>query len=328
MKSISSMATMFLQLLLFIFLAVSIAGADISYYSYDDVLLVANNNSNVSLDIATYFAAQRNVTNIVYLNCSAEEEINFTQFNNTILIPIEEYLIGNGLNESINYIVTTKGVPLIFNLTVEFMGTYDFSVDSKLALFLGDYSWRMRHLTTTANPYAGKEEIFSSLNNSIYLVTRLTGYNYTDVKNLIDNGNTSNTANNGTFVLDIDPGYDTSSGGSYKYANDYMRSANTMLLSKNYSVEIDETATYLTNRNDLLGYCSWGSNDGSANGVTAIPNNTWLPGAIVETYVSTSARTFTEPATYGQSLIADLIREGVSGVKGYVTEVSQSRRAP
>ena len=44
------------------------------------------------------------------------------------------------------------------------------------------------------------------------------------------------------------------------------------------------------------------------------------PGAIADTYVSTSARTFNSPATYGQSLIADLIAEGITGVMGYAFE--------
>ena len=46
----------------------------------------------------------------------------------------------------------------------------------------------------------------------------------------------------------------------------------------------------------------------------------WLPGALAETFVSTSARSFTLPPTYGQSLIADLIAEGLTGAKGYVYE--------
>ena len=42
-------------------------------------------------------------------------------------------------------------------------------------------------------------------------------------------------------------------------------------------------------------------------------------GSISDTAVSTSARTFL-PTTGGQSLIADLIAHGVTGVKGYTNE--------
>jgi hypothetical protein len=51
-----------------------------------------------------------------------------------------------------------------------------------------------------------------------------------------------------------------------------------------------------------------------------MPHNTWVAGAIGETYVSTDGRTFTAPPTYGQSLVADLVAEGITGVKGYVYE--------
>lgn len=62
----------------------------------------------------------------------------------------------------------------------------------------------------------------------------------------------------------------------------------------------------------------------------------WLPGALAATFVSTSARTLREPPrdwhpgrqrdrdTYfagsPQSLIGDLVRDGVTGVSGYVSE--------
>ena len=50
------------------------------------------------------------------------------------------------------------------------------------------------------------------------------------------------------------------------------------------------------------------------------PHNGWVDGAIAETAVSTGGRSFTWGTTYGQSLIADLLEDGVSGVKGYVYE--------
>jgi uncharacterized protein (TIGR03790 family) len=50
------------------------------------------------------------------------------------------------------------------------------------------------------------------------------------------------------------------------------------------------------------------------------PHNTWVDGAVGETYVSTGGRSFTYGTGYGQSLVADLIKDGISGVKGYVYE--------
>jgi len=86
---------------------------------------------------------------------------------------------------------------------------------------------------------------------------------------------------------------------------------------------------YVTSREGVIGYVSWGSNDHHADDFTmhALPSNSWSPGALVETYVSTSARSFDNPPSYGQSLIADLIEEGVSGAKGYVYEPYSSSMA-
>ena len=113
-------------------------------------------------------------------------------------------------------------------------------------------------------------------------------------------------------MLDVDPGRD---GGSYQIGNDWMRNANATLKPASYDVLLDETDVYVTQQENVTGYASWGSNDGHDHEYTdnAKPYNQWLPGAIAETIVSTSARSFRNTTTYGQSLIADLIVEGVSG---------------
>src|SRR5262249_56609350 len=85
---------------------------------------------------------------------------------------------------------------------------------------------------------------------------------------------------------------------------------------------------------DVIGYAGWGSNDPAIK--TRAPGFQWLPGAIASWYVSTSARTFTRPpsgwnigpwgdektyhATSPQSLIGDLIAEGVTGVGGFALD--------
>ncbi len=74
----------------------------------------------------------------------------------------------------------------------------------------------------------------------------------------------------------------------------------------------------------MLGYYSWGSND-----LLEFDRHLGLgfvPGAIGATFVSTDARTFHEPPASwtpgktGQSLIGDLIRDGITGVAGHVAE--------
>ncbi len=278
-------------------------------YSYDDTILIINKNSQISKDIGNYFRSRRNISNskIVYINTIDSEEINLENFNIQIRKPIENFLISNNLTGHINYIVTTKGLPL------KITDNTGRSVDSELTLILGPFNESIGVTKKIFNPYFAENETFSRSKYGIYLVTRLTGYNFTDVKNMIDKS--SNTTNKGTFVFDIAPG----KGGGYQIYNNQMIDAAKILEEKCYNVTLDNTTTFLTNQNNVLGYVSWGSNDPDSRN-NAKTYNTWTPGAIVETAVSSSGRTFQYPPRYGQSLIADLIAEGVIGAKGYVGE--------
>lgn len=80
-----------------------------SYYDYNDVLLVSNNQSAVSMNISDYFYAQRNMAYRVNISVIEQETINFTTFNNSIRIPIENYLSNNNLINNISYIVFLGG---------------------------------------------------------------------------------------------------------------------------------------------------------------------------------------------------------------------------
>jgi len=200
------------------------------------------------------------------------------------------------------------------------------SVDDELALILGPYESRIGGPGRGASPYFGRDGHFSRADYGIYLVTRLTGYNTSEVKKIIDlaveadtNDSARGALRHGLFVLDVDPSKD---GGSYQVGNDWLRGANASLASAGFDVLLNETDEYVTHQDNVSGYASWGSNDNHDHLYTdhAKPYNDWLPGAIAETFVSTSARSFRNTTGYGQSLIADLIVEGVTGVKGYVYE--------
>jgi hypothetical protein len=130
---------------------------------------------------------------------------------------------------------------------------------------------------------------------------------------------------NSTYVFDEDPDWNS----SLPSLNSYLATARTTLEGRGKTVVLDQSTTYMTNAAAVIGYTSWGSNDHYANNYTtnAIPHNTWANGAIAETYVSTSGRSFMLPPSYGQSLVADLIQEGISGAKGYVYEPYSSAMA-
>lgn len=452
-------------------------------YNYDDVLVIYNNNSALSRQIAFYFQTTRNIADINMCNISTStgEVINRAEFEN-VRAQVENYLINNNLTNTTNYFVTTKGVPL----KVSEQNTADdnwnipssidrASFDQELSMIMGPYVDQIGIGGPFLNPLFEETQDHSREAQGMFLVTRLTGYEWGDIKRMIDNGNVSYGYHTGNFVLDVDPGKDGSPG--YQVGNDWLRNANLILNTRGYTTLLDQTDTFVTDQTNVGGYGSWGSNDGHyssnwalnngletdnspADGIpdnwfvefdpvndnlsrnntwsqqgtwsfnitrteknsnfsaisqnitipanvrfylagfvnvsnvtndkgahlmiraydagdnllqifngttrrrgtaanfqslgqlryepvqnavkitvsgvlskstgTALfdnirlfeikPHNTWVPGAIAETFVSTGGRSFKITTTYGQSLVADLIREGVSGVKGYVYE--------
>jgi uncharacterized protein (TIGR03790 family) len=286
--------------------------------TYKDVLVVINSASGISDSVGSYFANVHNIPaqNIVRITAPTTEEIDSVQFEN-LRTQIQSALISRNIKDSINYIVTTKGVPLKVR---RWTSDANSSVESELTLILSPYASSIGQNGRIISPYYNQRQNFTRAKYGIYLVTRLDGYSYNDIKSLIDRSSSipRSIPSGATFVLDEDPTYAT----SIPYLNTYLSNAANLLRTRGQTCILDTTTVYLTHKANVLGYVSWGSNDRNQQYYTsnAKPMNTYLPGAIVETYVSTSARSFANPPTYGQSLVADLIAEGVTAVKGYVYE--------
>lgn len=315
----------FLSLVIALTTAATLAQAQTNY---NDVLVVINTNSPVSDSIGTYFAQARNIpaVNVARIGVSANEEIDTVQFND-LRAQLENYIIAHNLQNQVNYIVTTKGTPLKVNRGNTFSTTSpSSSVESELTLILGQYSNQIGGNGFTTSPYYYQNASFSRATYGIYLVTRLDGYSFDDVKQLIDrSGPNTYMSPMSEFVFDQDPDWNSSLPG----LNNYMSTARNRLTTKGLVATLNQDTVYMTEKEQVAGYASWGSNDHYADHFTqyARPRNLWAPGAIAETYVSTSGRTFSLPASYGQSLIADLVAEGISGAKGYVYEPYSSAMA-
>jgi uncharacterized protein (TIGR03790 family) len=295
---------------------------------YDDVLVIINKNSPISDSIGTYFAQARNIPaiNVARLPLPTAETIDSIKFD-TLRARVERYILNNNLQDKINYIVTTKGVPLRVNRGNTFhTQSPSASVESELSLILGPYSDYIGQAGAVLSPYHGANTRFSRASYGFYLVTRLDGYTYQDVKAMIDKAAQPNEIPaEGTFVFDQDPDWTPFLGT----LNTNIVRAHEILTKRGFSSLLDSSHIYQTTRSNVIGYVSWGSNDHYDELYTenAKPKNRWLPGAIAETYVSTSARSFRSPLTYGQSAIADLIAEGITGAKGYVYEPFASAMA-
>ena len=210
----------------------------------------------MSKNIADYFVSKRDFPhgNIINISAPAGETVSRAQFDE-FRLQIEDNITRRGLTTKINFIITTKGVPL----RISGSGDYKASVDSELALILGPNKNSIGNLRWLINPYYNKKGAFDSQKYGMYLVNRLTAYTFDEVKNIIDNAAISLNVT-GKFILDVDPGRDGSPG--YKVGNDWLRSAKNILTPRGYEIIHDETNTFINNITGVAGYSSWGSNDG------------------------------------------------------------------
>ncbi|MCX6344953.1 MAG: TIGR03790 family protein, partial [Armatimonadetes bacterium] len=188
--------------------------------------------------------------------------------------------------------------------------------------------------TVYANQYWWSYAPFRHEDRGGYLVTRLDGYTEADAKALVDHALGAPT--NNRILLDavaergipanqpkcllfpdgaFNPDY------QLEYADfdaDMVRASQILANRPDFSVTLDITSTFMGSSEPLLGYVSWGSNDGHFS-LSTYRSLTFTPRALADTAVSSSGRTFL-PTTGGQSLIADLVAKGVTGAKGYVSE--------
>jgi uncharacterized protein (TIGR03790 family) len=292
----------------------------------DSVLVVINQTSALSRQIGEYYAQRRHIpsSNICGINASANEEISRSDFDDQIARPIQNYLRGHNLTEKVLYIVTTAGVPLKVhgNLGLDAEAA---SVDSELTLLYFDLHGRAHPLPAgIANPFFGKINApFRHPDFPIYLVTRLAGFDFDDVKGIIDRALVAR--NRGKFVIDL-KGSDNTQGNAW-----LLQAAGQLPRDR---VVLDTSRTVLSHESDVIAYASWGSNDPDRK--ERHLGFHWLPGAIMTEYVSTNGRSFARPpdtwnmgawgdakATFQgspQSLTADYIHDGVTGASGHVYE--------
>jgi len=290
------------------------------------VLLVVNGSDPVSRQVADYYRPRRSVPlkNVCVLQSDLGEEITWEAYVVRVERPIADCLRKNGLSEKILYIVLAMGAPLKIqgggsHLTAEYA-----SVDSELTLLYG----KMKGATfvrqgTVPNPFFGQRDApFQHPRFPIYLVTRLAAYDLAGVKAMIDRSLAAR--NRGKFVIDWN--------GPNGDGQHWLQTA-AMLLPPGRVVS-DGTPKVLYDQKEVIGYASWGSNDD--NRKRRWLGFQWLPGAIATEFVSTNARTLKRPpddwtlTTYEdrqhffagspQSLSADLLQEGATGVSGNVYE--------
>jgi uncharacterized protein (TIGR03790 family) len=269
------------------------------------LIIVENTQSADSVAIGAYYALKRHIpaASICRISCPTTEDCAKEDFDRQIRQPIQKFI--RARKPDVDFIVLTKGIP-----TWTHEGA--FSVDSMLVAM----DWTLLK-SRTVNSYFSKDIPFSHARFNEYLVTRLDGYTRADCLRLVDDSLAARPTR-GPFLLITDVGGGHASGG-YKEADQGIRNAARILTSKRLETILDPQGGFVGGYHNLMGYFSWGSNDYRFN-ASAYHSLGFVPGAIAETAVSTSGRTFRDPNAKGQSLIADLIAQGVTGCKGYVSE--------
>lgn len=293
----------------------------------DNVLLVVNRNSDASRQIAEYYRPRRSVplANVCTIGTTTAEEIDWKTYVSGIEEPVAACLKKAQLVEKVLYLVTTLGVPLKVDGPGSGTLSEHASVDSELALLYSKLKGGKPERTGwVPNPmFMRRDAPFQHPVIPIYVVTRLAAYDVNDVKAMIDRGLAAR--NRGKFVLDMQSEKDDE-------GNNWLRTA--ALLLPDSRTTLEATTRVLYNQREVIGYGSWGSNDGHRTERRL--HFDWLPGAIAAEYVSTSARTFQRPpdewkytswsdrlhffAGSPQGLIGDLLHEGATGASGNTYE--------
>jgi len=292
----------------------------------ENVLVVTNDASPISGEVARYYQQARSIpaANICHVRVDPAEIIA-----RIVYVALEQAVAKclARLPDHIRYLVVTQGVPLQISSTAQSgtMNADGASVDSELALL---YARRQGKTLPTAgqvaNPFFRQRDTpFTQRAFPIYLVTRLAGYGFPEIKAMIDRGKAAR--NRGRAVIDLNDESDVE-------GNNWLRTA--ALLLPGDRVVLDESTKVLAGLDDVIAYASWGSNDRARK--ERFLHLKWLPGAIATEFVSTNGRTFARPpdkwnlGTWTnstswwvgspQSMSADYLLEGASGATGHVNE--------
>jgi uncharacterized protein (TIGR03790 family) len=302
----------------------------------ENVAVVINDASPDSKQVGEYYVKARNIPadNVIRIQASTDDAIQPAAFLASIQQPIAAALTRGNLQDRILYIVLTTDVPLRIIGTGGQDGTVA-SVDSELTLLYRRMTGRtVPTRGRVDNPYflgsrpVSEARQFSHREHDIYLVSRIDAFTVDEAKALVDRA--GRTAREGQIVLDQRDALVNRLG------EDWLGLAAQNLTKAGHSerVVLETTPKPARDVSPVMGYFSWGSTD-PQNRVRAVKMD-FVPGAIGATFVSTDARTFKEPPETWQptntsdrvtwfegspqSLVGDLIREGLTGVAGQVSE--------
>jgi len=288
---------------------------------YDDVLVIANTLSPESMEITEYFQSKRNIPaeNIIHIESTSNETIDEFEFDE-LRTQIKAKLALHPNLSSLNYIVTTKGVPLKINDNCK-AGDISFckSVDEELIVILSeDVIKQTSNPGKITNPYFDSEDHFSREKFNLFLVTRLDGYTVHDVKALIDRSiEPSEVAlEESNFVFDV---VSNENSGLVNFFLGMLASPYESTADKDLKAILNSELTPSDQVDDVIAYYLISSELKFDH-----PDPTFVKGGIAELAYCKSASTFTLNEDKPIAYAADFIRNGATAVSAYthVTYIS------
>lgn len=167
--------------------------------SYDDVLIVVNDNSPQSLEIGNYFKTARNIPDInvchisvTDLQAKGTENANMPLAErNSAVTAIQKYLNDNGLTGKINYIVLTRGIPYFSQNTTGYQ-LFDLYLlyklsDSGSSSLIPDIFTYNKYYYYIINNYNNQIDYkFTQPKYGYYIISRLDGPGKVHIKKMID----------------------------------------------------------------------------------------------------------------------------------------------
>jgi len=287
--------------------------------NYDDVGVIVNDKSTVSLQIGEYFKQARNIPeqNMIHIETVTNEAIDTVEFRN-IQYQIKNYILQQGLETKLKYLVTTKGVP--FDIEVDsctLSPNYTFtscsSVESELALLLSTDSTHIVKSNAFPNPYFKDTTHIGSSNLDLLLVSRLDGKTREDVFNLIDRSGPETYVNKklGKFIFDISY---CEQGPTFDLFSSKMYHAIDTLNNRGWNTLFDGDTLVPRNEENVIGFVGF---------IRRIYeeqlNYSWEKASFAELIISGPVVTFYDSLNYSNNIqLSDMIGEGCTSGSAYV----------
>lgn len=285
--------------------------------NYNDVGVIVNANSPTSMQIGAYFMQARNIPANRLITIIADTSINIPPIDFLpIQAQVEAHLQTYQLVDSLNYLVTTKGVPLRLDNggCAELIGSRCSSLDTELALILGPLANGIVAQGLVLNPFAGSVVNHQRSTHGIYLVSRLSAPTLNDVIALIDRSGSGIGLDTTAALLVGDLNVTDTTSGVQGFFEASLQNVMAPFTNDGWNTLMDYGDDRLDDLEHVLTYMGMNYPD-----VDWHPSITWTPGAIaVEWHMETALDQSLSGVSIAQQRIARHMTSGATVALGSV----------